>query len=472
VVLAALAPSAQSALGLGTDSVDSVSVPQLQTSQQLPQTPDASVPVPQVPQVQTPSVPQVQTPSVPQVQTPSVPSVHTPSVHTPSMQTPSTSGQSSQSTSGGGGGSAGSGSSSGASGSGSSSSGGGASGSGSRRSSRIAASQSTPQARARHRAHERHVRAEVRELRGCLGSIDATGRRFLSLRAGLDGPALSRGAAARELGIPRAAARGLEQRSLRALRSACGVSSGGGPSAQTVAERTSSMPQFQDASLLVATGGAEPHELVDQDELGGGGGQGRQQVKGETRSSGDESPRGVGVEPPASHSPPKTIATASSDDGGVSGALIALVLALALLTAMALTLVRNRRTRHAAAGVPAENLTAATAATAVPAAAPERGPETQAAQAPEPELVPAPDAQPQTEPEPEPHQEATAAAAEQPAVEPSRPQAATPAAPPATPRGGRDYRKAARPAAIAASGVLSFVARELMRRRRGGRRRR
>src|SRR4051794_1664376 len=81
---------AGSAIGGGSDGLKAVSVSQLQSPAQLPQTPNASVPVPSVPHVQTPSVPSVQTPSVqtptvPHVQPPSVPSVQTPSV--PSVRT-------------------------------------------------------------------------------------------------------------------------------------------------------------------------------------------------------------------------------------------------------------------------------------------------------------------------------------------------------------------------------------------------
>jgi hypothetical protein len=281
------------------------------------------------------------------------------------------------------------------------------------------------------------VRSEVRRLSGCLGSIDDQGREYLSLRAGLNGPPLSRGAAARELGIPRAAARGVERRSLRALRSACGVPAGGGGGAQTVANRTASMPQFQDAALLVATGGAEPHELVDQSELGS---QGEQQVKGESKSSAQPS-HNEGTEPATTEATSKPLAAASSD-GGVSGPLLALVLCLALLTAMALVALRQRRTQTAGGAPPAENLTAATAVTAAPVA-PAREPE------PEPE--------PAAEPEPTITAGRTYPAVHVPAQTPTR--------------SGRNYRRAARPAAMVASGILSFVARELMRRRRGGRRR-
>src|SRR5690349_24718042 len=85
VMVAALAPTAGPAIGLGDAGVNSVSVPQLQTPSQLPQTPQASVPVPQVPQVSTPQV------STPQVSTPQVstPQVSTPSVRTPQVSTPS-----------------------------------------------------------------------------------------------------------------------------------------------------------------------------------------------------------------------------------------------------------------------------------------------------------------------------------------------------------------------------------------------
>jgi hypothetical protein len=420
VAVAALAQLAGPALGIDTSAVDSVSVPQLQTTQQLPQTPDASVPVPAVPQVQTPSVP-----SVPQVSAPSVPS--TPQVGTPSASVPSP-GQSSQSATGSSGPAPTSASSSASSSP--------AAGS-SRRSARIAPARTRAQARARHQARERRVQSEVRRLSGCLDSLDDLSSRFLSLRAGLEGRPLSRGAAARELGIPRADARGVERRGLRALRDACGAGGAGGGSAQarTVAQASHHMPQLQPAGLLVATGGAAPTQFVDQRVLG----KGRQQVKGEQATSPAPSPSSSGPAEAAA----KPLASATSD--GLSGAWIAVVAALALMTAVALVALRARRA-HPAAAVPAENLTAATAVAAAPRA-------------------PAP--APEAESEPEPEAEAP--------PEPERPATTYPAIQvPPQPAAGqhRNYSRAARPAAMIASGVISFVARELVRRRSGGRRRR
>jgi Sigma-70, region 4 len=419
VVVAALVPTAGPALGLGDDATSAVSVPQLQTQTQLPQTPDASVPVPQVPQVQTPSVP-----STPQVGTPSVPSA--PHVSAPSVSVPST-GQSSQSATGGGssGGAAAQSLGPGAQPSRSHGS--------SRRAGRVSAQSSTPQARAHRRARERHVRAEVRRLSSCLSSLPATERRYLSLRAGLNGAPESRGEAADDVGIPRSHARDVERRGLRRLRSACGGGGGGGSTrAQTLAHTTTQMPTFQPTSLLVATGGSAPTEFVDQKELGK---RGKQAVKGESATSSPEPNHNEGH--PEAAVPSKPLSTASSD--GIGAAWIAILAALALMAAVTMLALRSRRGGHT------ETVTAATAATGVPIAPP-----------------PTPAREPQPEPEPEADAE----------PEPARQPPPVVSAPPQPPEPhGRDYRKAARPAAMIASGILSFAARELMRRRRGGRRR-
>ncbi len=408
VVMAALAPTAGPALGLGDAGVEAVSVPQLQTQAQLPQTPDASVPVPSVPQVSTPSVPSVpQAPSAPSVPHVSAPSVRTPSASVPST---STSGQSSQSAPGS------SPTSSGPSAPQSSQPGAapqerGAGGSRARVAPHRSA-QAGPQARARHRAHERHVRAEIRRFSACLDSLAPTERSYLSLRAGLEGPPLSRGQAADRAGIPRAQARSVERRGLRKLRRACG--GGGSTRAHTIATTTSRMPGFQPASLLAATGGstAAP-QLVDQRQLG------KQQLKGEHATS-----------PPPSEAPKEAAITshpvASASSGGIGAAWIAILAALALMAAVATVVLRGRRNAQPAVLI-----------------------------------APAPAREPDPEPEPEPQPEAP-----QPA-----PVAITPPPASAEPR-GHDYRRAARPAAMIASGILSFAARELMRRRRGGRRRR
>jgi hypothetical protein len=409
VVMAALAPTAGPALGLGDAGVEAVSVPQLQTQAQLPQTPDASVPVPSVPQVSTPSVPSA--PSVPQAPSaPSVPQVSAPTVRTPSASVPSTStsGQSTQSAPGS------SPASSGPSAPQSSQPGAapqkrGASGSRARVAPHRSA-QAEPHARARQRAHERHVRAEIRRFSSCLGSLAPTVRSYLSLRAGLEGPPLSRGQAADRSGIPRAQARGVERRGLRKLRSACG--GGGSTRAHPIATTTSRMPSFQPASLLAATGGSTTApQLVDQRQLG------KQQLNGEHATS-----------PPPSEAPKEAAITshpvASASSGGIDAAWIAILAALALMAAVATVVLRGRRDAQPAVLI-----------------------------------APAPARQPDPEPEPQP--------------EPPQPAPAAITPPPAPPEPrGHDYRRAARPAAMIASGILSFAARELMRRRRGERRRR
>src|SRR5205807_2099650 len=105
----------------------------------------------------------------------------------------------------------------------------------------------------------RRLRTEVKQLSGCLGTLPSLQRRLLGLRAGLGGRALSRGAAARRLGISTGRARALERGGLRSLRSSArsggcggGASTGsfGGPQASQLASQGSTMPQLQPAVAL------------------------------------------------------------------------------------------------------------------------------------------------------------------------------------------------------------------------------
>ncbi len=442
-VLAALIPIASSARGVDTSALDGVSVRQLQNQVQLPQTPDASVPVPQVPQVSTPSVPSVTTPSVPsvpsvpQVSTPSVPSVSTPQVRVPSVGTPSTSsgGSSTSGGSGGGGGSGGSSSGSNAS-SGSPSPGtpaasatAGRSGSAAARPAARRSVGSSPQARARRRAaHERHLRSEVRTFQRCLGSLNGLDRRYLTLRAGLDGPPLSRAQTARELGISSSDARVIERHGLRQLRFACG--GGSSTAGHTIAAIAPRMARLLPASLLMATGGALT-QLVDQSRLSGQHG-----VKGAHASSPESDGPGT-----MRASVSRPLASASSE--GIGAVWIAIVAALALMTAVALTTLR-RRTAPAAPAAPRRVSNVSAALSLPPAPLP-----------PAPPLPLPPRDEALVPPPPPPGPDADAEA------QPQAP-ALTPAAPPPAPARGRDYRRAA----MLASGVISVAARELMRRRR------
>ena len=453
VVVAAVVPIASSAQGVDTSSLDGVSVRQLQNQVQLPQTPDASVPVPSVPQVSTPSVPSVSTPSVPsvstpvpQVSTPSVPSVSTPSVpstSTPSVKTPSSGSSSSSSSSGGGGGSS-SNASSGpvAPGTPAGSATAGSPGSPAARAAARRAAASTPQARARRRAaHERRLRSEVREFQGCLGSLNDLDRRYLTLRAGLDGPPQSQGQAARQLGITRSDARVIERHGLRQLRFACGGNAG---STHNIAATAPHMLQLQDASLLMATGSGAPSRLVDQSRLSGP----QHGVKGAHASSPESEGSGT-LETSLS----RPLATVSSE--GIGAAWVAIFAALALMTAIALGPLRRRSLREGPAQVgrarvapllpPPPPLPPVLSLPrreerVVPPPPPLSPPEPDPVPAPERERSPAPPrfevAQPQPQPEPQP-----------------------------APARRRDYRRAA----MIASGVASVAARELMRRRRRGR---
>jgi hypothetical protein len=449
VLLAALAPNASPALGIDSGGAGSVPLAQVEASStQLPQAPEA--PLPQAPELQTPSIPQVTTPPAPQVTTPSTPQGGTPHAPTPQVPTPQlptpqagapSSGSSAQPPAGGGGGGGSAGSAPGAAAPGSSRGGGstGASGGSARSSAPAAPSGSTPQAR--HRAHERRVRTEVRRLRACLPSLDGVDRRFLSLRAGLDGAPLSRGAAARALGIPPAQAGAVERRGLRALREACGVPTG---AERAVVDRAAGMPTLQPASLLVATGGAEPKQLVDQSRLAGA----PQGVKGERAS---EPSHNEGSGPGTTAGTPEPLAARSSDDG-VSGTLIVAVLCLALLATLVLVALRGRRS-HRTSGLRAEDLIVTIDTSGALARPPEREREVES----DADLIATIAASgalgPASEPPAEPEPDAPAAL---PAPAPSGPAA----------DGGGAHRRAARPAAVAASGLLSVAARELMRRRR------
>src|SRR5436305_8252642 len=263
-----VAAAAGTALGLSVGSTSSPSLPQLQPPSQLPSAPEVSVPTPSVPSAPSapsaPSVPQVSTPhvSTPQVSTPSAPSVSAPRL------------PSGTSASGGGGSSAGGGGSgpSGGGSTGSSAAGGGSSsGRGSAAARRAAASPQQNRRMQLHRAtRDRQLRTEVTRLRGCLGAVPGIGRRVLTLRAGLSGPAKSRAATASALGIPVSREARIERGALRTLQAAAAGGCGGGgitstSGTATAGGRPAGVPALQPASFLVAS--TQP--LLSPGTLGG-----------------------------------------------------------------------------------------------------------------------------------------------------------------------------------------------------------
>jgi hypothetical protein len=494
IIAAALAVgiAAPAALGLGSDAVESVSVPQLQSAAQLPQTPDASVPVPSVPDLpvdvpEVPSAPAPQVPDVPQVQAPSAPSV--PQVSAPQVRTPQAPGTNSPSGSGG------SQSSPGAPGGASTPAGGGStpaasgtegaasngSGRGARGRAVVAGS---PQARAearrrQRRSRDRRVGHTVRQLSGCLGLLSEDQRDFLSLRAGLDGSALTRGEAARELGITRSQGARLERGGLRSLRSTCG---GGGGLAtsygQTIAAvATGGLPALQPQGLLAVSSEARP--LLSTERLAGS-----QEVAGVDESFGAGPEGGQDPTPAPATTAPRPLAAATSDD---RSAWLAIAAAIVLMAAVALLVMRATRSRivPAAAGPashePEPEPSPAAAASPEPPESPlvpfgvegptavrDRPPPlfTTGSPAPAPDRAPPAFDDEPARPEPDwswppvPEEEA----GPEPAAEGSEP---APVAVPAAHRRGRDYGRPARQAATAASGVVAFVAREVRRRRAG-----
>jgi hypothetical protein len=324
--------------------------------------------------------------------------------------------------------------------------------------------------RAHRRAQrDRRVRDEVRRLSGCLDSIDAHQRDLLSLRAGLEGgEPQTRGEAAHTLGISRAEARVLEHRGLRALRSTCG----GGASPSTLVAHADEMPRLQPAVLLPVT--SSGRELVAQDQLG----HARQQVKGVERSSsaggrsGSSSGGSVGSGAPAPGTT-LTFAAATTSSSPATGLWLALAAVVGLMAALALLAARGafgRRTRTAGADAGGERLVAMSPVVApvAPAAEPSTQPE------PEPEPEPAGEhragdwqwpaaggAAAATAPkpdEPEPRADTTPAADQPTRVRPT---------PVPAPRRvvRRDYARPAKLAAKGASGLISFAAREVRRRR-------
>ena len=271
---------------------------------------------------------------------------------------------------------------------------------------------------------ERRLRSQVRKYQACLGSLNDLDRHYLTLRAGLDGAPQSQGQAARRLGISRSDARVIERHGMRQLRFACGGGKSSG-SGKDISARAPHMLQLQDASLLIATGGAAPAQLVDQRQLSGA----QHGVKG-VHASSKASEGSSKLASSVSHA----LAAASEK---LSAIWFVIVAALALATAVALVTVRRRSVPDGPPQLP--RMTVARTLPPPP---------------PLPPVLARPEAEAEREPPPVP---ALQRAPEPPRFEVAQPQQ--------TPGQARDYRRAA----MIASGLVSVAARELMRRRRGRR---
>jgi hypothetical protein len=298
------------------------------------------------------------------------------------------------------------------------------------------------------RRYERRLRNRVRRERGCLSTLDHTTRTLLGLRAGLDGPAQSRGSAAARLGLTRRAAARLEHQGLRDLHAACGsVGSGGsapGPASARVAALAGSAPVLQNASYLPVATAPELRPVADM-----GGRRGQQGVKGASASSSPPSPS-------QSKSVPATVETGAiggQHDSGQAGLWVAVAAMIAALVALLLVGLRRRAVavergpRDVAAPPPAapappapvEAPAASTAAmTAAPAAA----------------AAPAPDAPPATPAAATAAAPATPAPTQAPVDAPPAPEAAEPRPSATTRVRPRDPRR-----------LASIAARELKKRR-------
>jgi hypothetical protein len=124
-------------------------------------------------------------------------------------------------------------------------------------------------ARAQERSESRRLRAEVERLKGCLGVLPELARNLIEMRAGIEGPAMTRRAAAKELRIGVARARRIERRGLRAMRKAsrqglCGTGGGTAPATYTgfrseTASASLVTPAASVAAAVPAAGGSSPH---------------------------------------------------------------------------------------------------------------------------------------------------------------------------------------------------------------------
>lgn len=327
VVAGAVAGGGGSALGIevGVQAPTVPSAPDLQPPTELPPVPSPPS-TPSVPSTSsppsTPSVPSTpavpSTPSVPSAPSaPSAPSTSSapsdPSVPVPDSGSASVPGAGS-----------GAGNGSGSVGAGGSASPGVAAAAAPRAEARRR-SAARHHAAARRQRYERRLRSRVRRDRGCLSSIPSSARELLSLRAGIGGPPRSRAEAASELGISRRGAARLEREGLRALHVACGSARGGRPPAR-VSTLATGAPDLQPAAYLPVSDAPALRPAValgDEGDRKRGSGD----VKGATASS---SP-GAGTRPPVQAAVRVADGAASPALPIATGAVLALVAALALV---------------------------------------------------------------------------------------------------------------------------------------------
>jgi hypothetical protein len=273
----------------------------------------------------------------------------------------------------------------------------------SRRAAAGSATASSPAVVARRHRYERRLRSRVKREQACLGSLPATTRRLLGLRAGLSGAPRTRSEAAAELGISTPSAARLERTGLRELHVACGgaVATGGGGRSGAVNARFVSLandaPALQPAAYLPVSGAPDLQKPS----------QGQGDVKGATAT----------VAPQAAATT-KTAAAAIDESHGFVWALL-VAAGLGALGALALVTTRRR------AG-----------------AAPQHEPVVFIPPAPAPQ-APAP------------------------VVERSQPEAPAPVRPaPVIAAQPATNSKIVRSASVVASAAASFAVRELVRRRR------
>ena len=284
---------------------------------------------------------------------------------------------------------------------------------------------------ARHARYERRLRSRVKSERGCLGTLPATTRELLTIRAGLDGTPHSRSYAAEQLGISRRQAARLEHSGLRALHVACGGhASQADPHTIALVNKA---PALQPAAYLPVADAPSLQASHDG-------------TKADARSSSAEEPKSdtSGTHPfTGGDNPTVPTAAVASDETGSPALTILMACLLAALAALMLVALRHRmRNRPATQGT-------VTQATAVAPVAPP-------ARQVEPEPMP-------VEPEP---------AREEPEPVTTTAPTPSPAEPTPHPTAAQRPRTLSRSAGVVASGLVSFAVRELVKRRgRGGRRR-
>ena len=431
----------------------------------LPSVPQVPKPpaVPQLPSVQPPPVTLPTPPSVPQVNVPRTPQA--PSVSPPSL--PGTPG-------GGSAGRAAPAAPGALPGQGTSGSlpysTGGSTGSGS-----ASARADRP---AQRRRENRRLQRSVRNLQGCLSSVDGLDRRVLVLRTGLGGrPSSSRQSVARRLGVSQRRVARAERSGLKSLRGAArGGSCESGPSPMAVSRMPWLMPLSSASTGLPLLSMASLAGDSRAEERSEGA------VKGVTRS-GPEDVTAEGAESPGSlvsgdeaEREPKRVAASTGDSADL---LLPVLLTLALLALLAgFVTLRNRRSTVVAGGpsvperppaVPATELRAATLPETVAAAGTVAPAEYEEEEGGAAEDEPGPEPEPRPAPEPRVEAQAPEPAIAPPPAPASPPPSAPPPAPasarPATASTtSRNARIAASAAALAAGGLIRALLR--VRRRR------